>query len=385
MASPPAAGCRGREARATAGPLGRPRRSGGAYCGRRARCGNAPVVTCVRSRRWATRARSADPHAPTRRGRDEACELPGQRARSGACGRPGRNLSGPTAGRPRRRLRALPPSAARRGARGEQADAMLPAEMQGILDGGEPSLDAARRAAGFARSASGMRSSSRSGAAPGCSMARPRSLAAPGAAPRQGDLDGRELSRAQCRRSSRAACRPERTQVRPSAFLKLAAVLIGHEEPIPYPVRTMKLDYEVELVAVVGRRTPRGPVRGRRRRGRRLHDLQRCQCARRAARRDGEGNDPAREEPRQLRPDGPYLVTRDEIPDLSDLTLRLCVNGVERQQRLDGGLDADAGRDCELLVVDDARARRHDHRPARPPVSATSARTPSTACSGWEM
>jgi 2-keto-4-pentenoate hydratase/2-oxohepta-3-ene-1,7-dioic acid hydratase in catechol pathway len=120
-------------------------------------------------------------------------------------------------------------------------------------------------------------------------------------------------------------------QPRPSGFIKLTSSIIGHEAPIRKPTWTKMLDYENELAVVVGR-----------------------QCTNIAAENAYQYifgytimNDvSAREVQRQERqignimigknfptaaPLGPWIVTRDEIPDPHNLQLITRVNGEIRQ------------------------------------------------------
>jgi acylpyruvate hydrolase len=114
----------------------------------------------------------------------------------------------------------------------------------------------------------------------------------------------------------------------PVTFAKYANALLGHREPIVYPRATQKLDYEIELAVVIGRRgkyIPReqameyvggytifNDVSAR--------DLQYAdkQITR------GKAGD-------TFAPMGPWLVTPDEVGDPHKLALETRVNGEVRQ------------------------------------------------------
>ena len=115
----------------------------------------------------------------------------------------------------------------------------------------------------------------------------------------------------------------------PPIFAKLSTSVIGPGEPIIMPTPESKLDYEVELALVIGRRakhvsaaqaleyvfgyTVVNDVSAR--------DVQ---FARQRQLTLGKGMD-------SFCPMGPELVLTDEIPDPSKLNLRTTVNGHERQ------------------------------------------------------
>lgn len=116
----------------------------------------------------------------------------------------------------------------------------------------------------------------------------------------------------------------------PAAFLKSFRAVIGANDPIVYPALTEKLDYEVELVAVLGAPVDRdNPLRsvlgyavGNDVSAR---DLQKGSV--------GIGMDLfSAKSLDHTTPIGPWIVTRDEFGnDSPDLRLTLCVNGETRQ------------------------------------------------------
>jgi acylpyruvate hydrolase len=117
----------------------------------------------------------------------------------------------------------------------------------------------------------------------------------------------------------------------PAAFSKFPSVVVGPGDPIPYPAHTKQFDYEAELCVVIGKRcrdvavddvdtviagyTIANDIS--------LRDIQFAEM-RRGLILLGKNSDASS-------PMGPYLVTRDEIPDPQDLRIRCWVNGALRQ------------------------------------------------------
>jgi 2-keto-4-pentenoate hydratase/2-oxohepta-3-ene-1,7-dioic acid hydratase in catechol pathway len=114
----------------------------------------------------------------------------------------------------------------------------------------------------------------------------------------------------------------------PIYFAKFANSLAGSGEDVVIPAATRRADYEVELVAVIGRRTRRvspeealdsvfGYATG--------NDLSARELQMRSSQWTyGKAID-------GFAPLGPYLVTADEVPDPQALDLRCWVNGDLRQ------------------------------------------------------
>lgn len=135
---------------------------------------------------------------------------------------------------------------------------------------------------------------------------------------------------------------------RPAAFLKPLTSLIGPEDEIAYPAVTSQLDYEVELVAVVGAEAGLGVLGYTVGNDVSARDLQfggsvtgmDMFSAKALDRTSGLG---------------PWIVTRDEFGDgHPDLELRLTVDGEVRQQDRTGSMVWGVG---ELLAYVDARMR----------------------------
>jgi len=131
----------------------------------------------------------------------------------------------------------------------------------------------------------------------------------------------------------------------PSPFTKPPTAVVGPYDPIVHPRVTEKLDYEIELAFVIGRRgkyipeeeayeyvagyTVFNDVSAR--------DLQFDVGVFR-----GKGLD-------TFAPMGPYLVTKDEVPDPHCLSMELRVNGEVRQKSSTGNLIVKIPRIVHLL------------------------------------
>ena len=115
----------------------------------------------------------------------------------------------------------------------------------------------------------------------------------------------------------------------PLYFAKYRSSLAGHREDVAIPAVTTQVDYEVELVAVIGRPARRvgvadaldhvfGYATG--------NDLSARELQMRSSQwMYGKAID-------GFAPLGPYVVTVDEVPDPQDLELRTWVNGELRQE-----------------------------------------------------
>ena len=115
---------------------------------------------------------------------------------------------------------------------------------------------------------------------------------------------------------------------RPILFAKWTSAIIGPGDPIVLPPDTSEVDYEAELAVVMGRRC-RGVSAAEA-----LDYVAGYTCMNDVSARDfqrsdgqwarGKGQD-------TFGPMGPYLVTRDQVPDPQALTIRCLVNGRVRQ------------------------------------------------------
>ncbi|HEY2097026.1 MAG TPA: fumarylacetoacetate hydrolase family protein, partial [Pseudonocardia sp.] len=114
---------------------------------------------------------------------------------------------------------------------------------------------------------------------------------------------------------------------RPAFFLRVAASLCGHQEPIIAPSVSDRLDYEGELALVIGTRAHRVPAEDA------FRYIAGYSCFN-----DGSVRDWSRP---QITPGknftatgafGPWLTTVDEVPDLGTRQLTTRLNGKVMQQ-----------------------------------------------------
>ncbi len=117
----------------------------------------------------------------------------------------------------------------------------------------------------------------------------------------------------------------------PVVFSKFASCLIGHKQPIVLPPISSQVDWEAELVVVIGRQGRNIPIT-------QAMDFVAGYCC---------GNDVSARDWQKGRPGGqwllgktfdtfgplgPFLVSRDEIPDPHELQIELRINGELMQQ-----------------------------------------------------
>ncbi len=126
-----------------------------------------------------------------------------------------------------------------------------------------------------------------------------------------------------------------RTLDAPVVFSKLVTSLTGPSGPIPHPGWTDELDYEGELAVVIGERARDVPL-----------DRALDHVFGYAVMNDVTARDRQRDEPQWVRakggdgfgPFGPWVTTRDEVPDPQDLRIRTWVNGEARQDASTAGM-----------------------------------------------
>ncbi len=115
----------------------------------------------------------------------------------------------------------------------------------------------------------------------------------------------------------------------PVLFAKFSTAIIGPGEPIRWdPSLTSQVDYEVELAVVIGRRARRVAAANA------LQHVAGYTICNDVSARDlqfGDGQWVRAKSLDTFCPLGPYLATRDEIPDPQNLHLRTTVNGEVRQ------------------------------------------------------
>jgi acylpyruvate hydrolase len=211
----------------------------------------------------------------------------------------------------------------------EIAAVRTPPSMLRLLEGGELSLAAAAKAARFvAEEASGTAGKARLDAAGILHRADAVRYLPP--VPRPGKVISAGVNYpSHVAEVSGAGLLPK--PERPVAFAKFPSILVGHDEPVIYSRHTSQLDYELELAFVIGRRCKHVPAADA------LDVIAGFTVFNDISMRDiqfaemkggiltmGKNLDTAG-------PVGPYLVTKDEIPDPQNLQLRLWVNGELRQ------------------------------------------------------
>ncbi|MFJ6392909.1 fumarylacetoacetate hydrolase family protein [Streptomyces sp. NPDC091972] len=116
----------------------------------------------------------------------------------------------------------------------------------------------------------------------------------------------------------------------PILFLKASDTVVGPDDPVLIPRRSVKTDYEVELAVVIGREA------------RYLPDTQAAAAcvagyaisndiSEREFQLERGGQWDKGKNCETFNPFGPWLLSADEVPDPQDLRLRLTVNGEVRQ------------------------------------------------------
>ena len=116
----------------------------------------------------------------------------------------------------------------------------------------------------------------------------------------------------------------------PVVFSKFSQSVIGPEEPVRLPAVCREVDYEAELVVVIGRRGKHIP------RGEALKYVAGYMNGNDVSSRDWQINKPGKQwllgkTPDTFAPTGPWLVTADEVPDSRNLAIALRLNGKTMQ------------------------------------------------------
>lgn len=119
----------------------------------------------------------------------------------------------------------------------------------------------------------------------------------------------------------------------PTGFVKLNSCLTGHDADVPRPATVSRLDYEPELVFVLGKRAhgaKRGDALGYIAGITILNDLT-CRDTQKAEVASGSRFWTSKNAP-SFGPLGPCIITMDEIPDPYDIWVTCSVNGVQRMR-----------------------------------------------------
>jgi len=116
----------------------------------------------------------------------------------------------------------------------------------------------------------------------------------------------------------------------PVVFSKFLTALIPHEQPIALPAVSPEVDYEAELVAVIGKGGRHIPAE------RALEHVAGYTCGNDVSARDWQKNKPSKQwllgkSFDTFAPCGPVLVTADEVGDPANLRIQLRLNGQTMQ------------------------------------------------------
>ena len=132
----------------------------------------------------------------------------------------------------------------------------------------------------------------------------------------------------------------------PVIFVRFASSLVGHLEPMILPAASERFDFEGELAVVIGRRARRVP------RARALDYVAGYACFNDGSIRDFQRHSSQFTAGKNFVASGafgPWLVTRDEIPDPKALTLETRLNGRLMQRESTGELHFDIGTLIEYI------------------------------------
>jgi len=223
--------------------------------------------------------------------------------------------------------------------------ARLPADMRLLLDGGVRALDAARDALAFAKGEAdnGRQQALRdSGVLFAVADAdflppvpRPGKIISCGANFRAHVQEVSDVSTAAAKKD--APPLPQTNFDSPPAFAKFSSTMIGHNQPIVHPKNTKQLDYEGELCVVIGKRCKDVPAESYLdvvagftiMNDVSMRDIQFRYIDR--SRGTGSLDNLMGKNLDTTAPTGPWIVTRDEIPDPQNLQISTYVNGERRQ------------------------------------------------------
>ena len=117
----------------------------------------------------------------------------------------------------------------------------------------------------------------------------------------------------------------------PLIFSKLRSALIGHEQSIVLPMASSQVDYEAELVVIMGRAGRDIPEADA------LEYVAGYMCGNDVSARDWQKGKPGGQwllgkSFDTFAPTGPEFVTTDEVPDVQDLEISLRLNGTTMQR-----------------------------------------------------
>src|SRR5881396_1142994 len=207
------------------------------------------------------------------------------------------------------------------------ADFLVPPDMLAFLQAGDPAMDAARAALAHMRDLRTPLAGLASGLVFGTDEPGFR-LEAP--VPRPGKVLAVGVNYKDHAEEAKIPL-PER----PIIFTKLPSCVIGTGAPSHRPRVSTKLDFEGELCVVIGKHARRGAAA----------DADRCVAGYMVGNdvsvRDWQFHSPTWVMGKSFDthgPTGPWLVTRDEVPDPASLRLKTWVNGVLKQDASTGAM-----------------------------------------------
>lgn len=131
-------------------------------------------------------------------------------------------------------------------------------------------------------------------------------------------------------------------------FAKQATCIVGPNDGIEIPVVSDKIDYEAELCVVIGKRCRNVP------RARAFEVIAGYMCGNDVSVRDWQARTPTMMMGKGFDthgPTGPWIVTRDEIPDPQALKIRCVVNGQELQSASTGDMIFNISQQIEHLTA----------------------------------
>jgi 2-keto-4-pentenoate hydratase/2-oxohepta-3-ene-1,7-dioic acid hydratase in catechol pathway len=116
----------------------------------------------------------------------------------------------------------------------------------------------------------------------------------------------------------------------PVIFCKFPTTIIGHEAAIELPPESSEVDYEAELVVVIGRRARRIDRKAA------WDHVAGYSCGHDVSARDWQKHKPGKQwllgkSFDTFGPLGPWIVTRDEVPEPGNLPIQLRLNGAVMQ------------------------------------------------------
>lgn len=220
----------------------------------------------------------------------------------------------------------------------ELASARVPADLLRFIEAGPSALEAARDALEFVKSKGGEVRGPRGELLAFALGTMPLRSPLPSRASKLicmgRNFASHSAAAAEARKASGETLQVPETSLkprRPAGFIKFADTVVGPDEPVIYPGRTRKLDYEVEVALIVGRRGK--DIAAADAMGHVFGYSVFCDYSARDQASDLEDMNWVRHHKNFdcAAALGPWIVTADEIGDPHALVLRSWVNGELRQ------------------------------------------------------